>query len=211
MSLQVTGLCRRVGERTLFEDLSFTVQAGETLAIQAPSGAGKTCLLRLLAWLDEGQGGEIRLEGRLPHEWTVPLWRTEVAYVAQKAPDLPGCPDDLVQATHRFAAWRTRQHQDPRVHAARWGLPDGAWTTNWSRLSGGEQQRAALAIALSRDPRVLLLDEPTSALDDEATAAIEADLADRTVVWVTHDKAQARRVGTRSLQLHQTSSVAGAS
>jgi len=198
--LEATGLCRRIGDRTLFDGLDLAVDTGETLAVQAPSGAGKTCLLRLLAWLDEGQGGEIRLDGRLPHDWTIPSWRTEVAYVAQKVPELPGSPDDLVLAARRFSAWKDREQEDPRALAARWGLPDNAWSTAWTKLSGGEQQRAALAIALSRQPRVLLLDEPTSALDEAATAAIEADLAGRTVVWVTHDQAQATRVGSRALR-----------
>jgi len=205
-----TGLCRRIGERTLFEGLDFAIDTGETLAIQAPSGAGKTCLLRLLAWLDPGQGGELRLDGRSPHDWTIPAWRTEVAYVAQKVPELAGSPDELVQATQRFAAWKNRAQQDPRVIAARWGLPDKAWTTTWSRLSGGEQQRAALAIALSRNPQVLLLDEPTSALDETATSAIEADLADLTVIWVTHDQAQAARVGSKKLSLAQLAPPGGA-
>jgi len=68
-------------------------------------------------------------------------------------------------------------------------------------LSGGEAQRAALAVAVSRKPTVLLLDEPTSALDPATMAEVEASLAGQTAIWVTHDDAQAERLGGRRLSL----------
>lgn len=201
MRFQVTGLTRRLGDRTLFEDFSLTLEGGESVALKAPSGAGKTVLLRLLAWLEPPDHGTVRLDGRTPSEWGVPAWRRRVTYVAQRPAVLNGTPAEHASQVARLAAQRSREASDPIEIASRWGLPPEVWSRPWARLSGGEQQRAALAIALSRQPEVLLLDEPTSALDDEAAARVEADLRGRQLVWVTHDAAQACRVADRVVGL----------
>ena len=90
--------------------------------------------------------------------------------------------------------------------AAQLGLAEGWHRWPVDRLSTGERQRLALLRALEADPRVLLLDEPTSGLDAQATAAVEALLEARRkqglgLFWVTHDPAQAERLGGRRLRL----------
>ena len=205
MIFQASGLSKAFGERVLYDGVELRVKAGETLIIRAPSGSGKTCLLRQIAWLDPLDSGELVLDGRSPLDWGIPAWRTHVAYVPQKIPDLPGSPSDMIETARSFAAWKGRSLKDPTEMARRWGLPAEAWTTPWISLSGGEQQRAALAIALVRKPDLLLLDEPTSALDEEATAAVETDLEPFSIIWVTHNPIQAQRVGARSLDLQHFS------
>jgi ABC-type iron transport system FetAB ATPase subunit len=194
-------LTRRINGRILFRDLSFTVDRGDTLVVHAPSGAGKTLLLRLLAWLDPPDDGGVTLEGRTPVEWGVPSWRAHVTYVAQRPPRVIGTAATWLAAVAELAVQRARSTSDAREHAATWGLPASIWEQPFAELSGGEQQRLALAVALSREPDVLLLDEPTSALDVDVARRVEASLRGRTLVWVTHDATQTGRVGGRVLEL----------
>ncbi len=199
--LSVRGLRRSIVDRVVYEGVSFDVAAGETVVVRGPSGSGKTLLLRALSGLDPVESGSVSLDGRGPEAWGHACWRAEVLWVPQTPPLLPGSPRDLVAEVGSFATQRGRAATDPVTIAGEWGLPSAAWDQDWSELSGGEKQRALLALAVSRAPRVLLLDEPTSALDPVATLAVETTLQALTSVWVTHDEAQAARVGDRMVLL----------
>lgn len=199
--LKADRLTRRVNGRALFQGLSFVVERGESLVVRAPSGAGKTLLLRLLAWLDPPEGGAVTLAGKSPVEWGVPTYRSRVTYVAQRPPKVVGSARDWLASVTELATQRGRNPGDATEHALSWGLPAAAWQQPFSELSGGEQQRVALALALSREPDVLLLDEPTSALDLDVAMRVESSLRGRTLVWVTHDQAQTERVADRVLEL----------
>jgi len=201
MILSGQGLSRRIDGRVLFSGIDVRVEPGACVRVHGPSGSGKTQLLRGLAWLGPLDDGSVTLDGRARVAWSITAWRGEVAYVAQQAPGLPGTPRDFVAAVAALAAQAGRAADDPVAIAARWGLPAAAWEKAWTTLSGGEQQRAYLAVVLSRRPAVLLLDEPTSALDPEAVASVERDLAAFASVWVTHDAAQAKRLGAREVVL----------
>jgi ABC-type iron transport system FetAB ATPase subunit len=194
-------LARQIGERTLFRDLSLSLDAGETVVIRAPSGAGKTLLLRSLAWLDPPAAGRLTLDGRTPVEWGAPEWRARVTYVAQRPPKLTGTAAEWLAAVAEIKSQCARSASDPRAHTEEWGLAPGVWEQPFGELSGGEQQRVALAVALSRQPQVLLLDEPTSALDLDVARRVEATLAGRAKIWVTHDAAQTERIGGRVMEL----------
>jgi ABC-type iron transport system FetAB ATPase subunit len=141
------------------------------------------------------------LDGRTPETWGVPVFRSRVTYVAQRPPQLAGTAAAWLAAVSELTAQRGRQTSDARIHGEAWGLPASAWDQPFSELSGGEQQRVAMAIALSREPDVLLLDEPTSALDLEVAKRVESSLRGRTLLWVTHDDPQTERVGGRVLEL----------
>ena len=193
--LVAEGLSLRLAGRSLFDGLGFTLADGDVLGVRGPSGSGKTRLLRILASLDLPDAGSVTLDGRDWAAWGLARWRTQVAWVPQDAPALAGCPADSLARIRELAAVRPVEVDPDAV-----GLGD-AWSRPWAELSGGERQRAHLLLALATGPRVLLLDEPTSALDPDATAAVEALVAGRTAVWVTHDTAQADRVADHLLEL----------
>ncbi|APO52197.1 ATP-binding cassette domain-containing protein [Bradyrhizobium diazoefficiens] len=182
------------GLKRLHISVSFDLQDGECVALQGPSGVGKTLLLRAIADLDPNEG-TVKLDGTLREAMPAPAWRKRVTYVAAE----PGWWSDTVQA--HFTDW-----DDALLLVKRLGLPDDCGPWPIQRLSSGERQRLGLVRALMLRSRVLLLDEPTSALDSASAASVESLISERvscgtSVVWSTHDDAQARRIGLRILAM----------
>jgi ABC-type multidrug transport system fused ATPase/permease subunit len=176
-------------------DLTFELPAGGMTALVGPSGAGKSTIFALLERYYEPQSGTIAVEGRDIRDWPLPELRAAIAYVEQDAPILAG----TLRANLSMA---TPDATDDDLYAVvsltrlddlLQRLPDGLDTPIGHRgttLSGGEQQRTAIARALLRRPRVLLLDEATSQLDAVNELAlrglIEAVAMTTTVVVVAH-------------------------
>ena len=185
--LEVEGL-----SRPGLEPASFTVAAGECVAVQGPSGSGKSLLLRAIADLDPNEGS-LRLDGVTRESMPGPLWRRRVAYLAAE----PGWWAETVG--EHFDNWPVMA-----ADAERLLLPPGMGGLPVARLSTGERQRLALLRSLERRPSVLLLDEPTAALDQSARDAVEALLAERlaggtAILWVSHDPGQCTRMAGRIL------------
>src|SRR5262249_43825148 len=162
--------------------VSFEVAPHECLAVEGPSGAGKTRLLRAIADLDAADGF-VYLEGVERREGPAPEWRRRVLY-ASPAPAGGGA-----RAREHFLASAA---PDRLILAV--GLEPSLLDRPISELSTGERQRLGLVRALADEPRVLLLDEPTSALDAQATALAEElirfqMLAGRIVLLVSHNPA----------------------
>lgn len=187
--LDVSGLTRQG-----LAPARFSLAAGECVAVQGPSGAGKTLLLRAIADLDPNHG-QVCLAGRPRESMTGPQWRRHVGYL----PAEPGWWADTVG--EHFPDWGRAR---PLLETL--GLPDEARHWQLTRPSTGERLRLALVRALIAEPQLLLLDEPTAALDAAAVATVEGIIAERvaaglTVLWVTHDQGQARRVARRLLRV----------
>ena len=180
--------------RAALKPVSFSLADGECLAVRGPSGSGKSTLLRAIADLDPNEG-EVRLDGALRETFAAPEWRRRVVYLAAE----PGWWADT-PAEH----FPSRPEADDLAQAL--GLAPELLDRPLVQLSTGERQRLALARALARHPRVLLLDEPTAALDARSRELAEALLAEHrqkglSLLWVTHDPEQAARVAQRLLTL----------
>lgn len=169
-----------------------SLEAGETVCLSGPSGAGKTLLLRAIADLDPSEG-EVLLNGVPREHFSGPAWRRRVTYCAAES------------------AWwgpRVADHFQGAMHEAEdYALNPGVAERAVADLSTGERQRLALWRALRVRPEILLLDEPTAALDAAATRRIEATVkrylaqTGAAVLWVSHDGAQIGRIADRHLVL----------
>ena len=174
-------------------DVSAAVRGGVTVVV-GPSGAGKSTLLRLLNRMEEPTRGEVRYLGRPLPSYDVLALRRRVGLLMQRPAPFPG---DVLANLRAGAPALTRDEATALL--ARVGLPETFLGRDTADLSGGEAQRVCLARTLAVRPEVLLLDEATSALDPFATDVVERvvrALADEglTVVVVSHDLAQARRL-----------------
>ena len=192
--LREVGLTR--GGRPVLDSVSAGIPAGAT-AIVGPSGSGKSTLLRLLNRLADPDRGAISYRGE-PLAGCEPLsLRREVSLV----PQLPALLEGTVESNLHYAAGLAGRSLELERCLGLAGLGPEFAGRDVAELSVGEQQRAMLARALAQQPDVLLLDEPTSALDPVARDAIEAALAELrreleiSIVLVTHDPEQARRLG----------------
>jgi tungstate transport system ATP-binding protein len=183
-----------IGDVTLLESVSLEFAAGPPTVIIGPNGAGKTTLLRLAMGLLAASRGRVTWGRRaIVFQRPVMLRRSTAANIRYAL----------------AAAGVARAARDARLRdlAALLGL-GGLGNRPARKLSGGEQQRLALARALAKEPDVLLLDEPTASLDPAATKAIEdvirtVALRGIKVVMSTHDLGEARRLAGEIVLMHR--------
>ena len=180
------------GATSILRDVTLVISAGEPTVLLGPNGSGKTTLLKL------AMGLVAPTTGRISYAERSDVSRSRHALVFQKPVMLRRTAERNIAFALK-AAGRTPDASSIARLLEAVGL--GALAKRPARrLSGGEQQRLALARALARDPEVLFLDEPTASLDPFATKMVE-DIIKRTadggvkVVMATHDLGQARRLG----------------
>jgi tungstate transport system ATP-binding protein len=191
------------GERPIVDRISLVLDAGPRTVILGPNGAGKSVLMRLchgllaptsgrIEWASPERPGERRRQAMV-FQRPVMLRRSAIANI-EYALGIAGV----------LAVERTRQARDALESVGLGHLADRAARV----LSGGEQQRLALARAWALRPEVLFLDEPTASLDPSASAEVERIIqaihaAGTKIVMCTHNLGQARRLGDEILFLHQ--------
>ena len=182
---------------------SLVIGKSSRVGIIGRSGVGKSRLLRALSKLDSSEKGSIYLNGKLSSEISNSNWRSRVVWVSQDRPTLSGSPRDFYDSIVAYQTRRGRGNRDPVEIAKGWNLSKEAWDQSWGSLSGGEAQRANLAIALSLDPDVLLLDESVSQCDRDTVIKIEETLLEmnKPIVIVSHSEEQVERFCTSKLEL----------
>jgi len=218
--LRITNLTFGYEQPPIVENLSFEAHPGEITVIAAPSGQGKTSLLKAINRLHEVEESpfwytgmiEARVDGVVRDVYDTALnvhaLRRQVAYIFQAPTVLPMSISDNVAFGLRLAGDQEKIAERVRAALESVGLYDEVrdrLDAPASILSQGQKQRLAIARALILDPTVLLLDEPTASLDSVATERIEALLvrlkAERTLLLVSHDEEQVKRIGERVITL----------
>ena len=200
-ALVVDHLTKRFGERTAFEDVSFTIAPGEVFGFLGPNGAGKTTTVRTLGTLIAPTSGTAVVAG-IP---LLPENGTEIRKRISIMPENPGLYLRLtvVENLELFAGLYGLHHSGPRIEAALEAVNLGARGRDLcGSLSKGLRQRVGLARALLSDPAVMFLDEPTSGLDPVAAREVHDlinDLRKRgvTVFLTTHRLEEAERLCDR--------------
>lgn len=201
LPIAANGLVLERGGRRIIHNIDLTVDGDGISVVMGPNGAGKSVLLRLLTGLLKPDAGRVSWAGAPPDRIRAP----SVGLVFQKPVLLRRSAVANVRYALRNVA-RPQRTRLARESLARAGLAHLAHSPA-RLLSGGEQQRLALARALAPEPEALLLDEPCANLDPAATAAIEKLIRDARsrgtkVVLITHDVAQAKRMADDITFLH---------
>ena len=195
LPLEARGLAFEAGGRRLIDGIDLVLRPGLLSVVMGPTGAGTSLTLRLLHGLLQPSAGQVLWDGR-PADRAV---RLRQAMVFQRP--VPLRRSALANVVHALRARAVpRPERAPRAEAAlaRADLRNQARTPA-RLLSGGEQQRLALARALALEPEILFLDEPAANLDPASTLLIEllvaqAHAAGTKIVLVTHDLGQAKRL-----------------
>jgi ATP-binding cassette subfamily B protein len=182
-------------DETILDDVSFTVDGGDTLALVGPTGAGKSTVMKLLMRMYDVDDGAVRIDGQDVRDVSIPSLRDAIGYVSQETFLFYGTVrDNIAYGSFDATDEEIREAAEAaEAHGYIQNLPNGYDTMVGERgvkLSGGQRQRIAIARAILKDPEVLVLDEATSDVDTETEMLIQRSLdrltADRTTFTIAH-------------------------
>ena len=197
--VEATGVSKRFGERVLFDDLGFRLPPGGIVGVIGPNGAGKSTLMKMIAGLEQADGGEFRVGETV-----------DVSYVDQSRDSLDAARTVWQEIADGQDVINVGRHEIPsRAYVGRFNFKGTDQEKLVGNLSGGERNRVHLAKLLVKGGNVLLLDEPTNDLDLETLRALEEALLEFAgcAVVVSHDRWFLDRIATHILAFEGDSGV----
>ncbi len=206
-AIELCSVSKSYGEKAVLDKVSLTVRRGEAVALTGESGCGKTTLLRIIAGLEEFDGGRLYLEGKealslAPH-------RRNLAMVFQEATLWNH------MTVYRNIAYGMKKKDKQVVQELAECLKiDGLLDRYPGEISGGQAKRVSLARAFASDRDIFLLDEPLSNLDDGTREMVlqfirERYVGKKTMIYVTHDRAEADGLGCLEYGMREGKLAAG--
>jgi ABC-2 type transport system ATP-binding protein len=207
-AIEVEELVVRYGDTLAVDNLSFEAQAGQVMALLGPNGAGKTSTVETLEGYRQPASGRVRVLGFDPRQDHRALTQ-RIGVMLQRGGVYPGMSP--LEVVRLFASFYEAA-EEPEGLLYRVGLAKVS-STPWRRLSGGEQQRLSLALALVGRPWVAFLDEPTAGVDPQGRLAIREVISDLRasgvcVLLTTHELEEAERLADRIVIIDEGRAVA---
>ncbi len=205
--IRLEGVTKFFGTQKVVDDVSFSVNEGETAVLLGTSGCGKTTTLKIINWLEAASAGRVEIGGKDISGISPEALRRGIGYVIQNHGLFPHYTvAENIAIVPRLLKW-TATSIESRVKelAGQLHLPEDVLQKYPQQLSGGQQQRVGLARALAADPPILFMDEPFGALDNITRGNIIKEfgnleaLKNKTIVLVTHDVREAFLLGDRIL------------
>ena len=206
--LRISGLVKQFGSRTVIDGVDLDVVPGEVVVIIGPSGTGKSTMLRCVNGLEEISGGSITFEGEQVRTKTREIvnLRRRIGMIFQNFNLYPHLTalENVMLAPMKVLKQPRKQVEERSRQLFRKVRLEHRCDAYPNQLSGGEQQRVAIARTLAMEPHLMLFDEPTSALDPETVGDVLRVMEDlaregRTMLVVTHEIGFARHVGSRMI------------
>ena len=192
--LQVEDIQKRFGRTRVLDDISFSLEQGQAMAIIGSSGSGKTTLLRCLNFLETPDRGSITVDGIPVTRKTLPEVRRKLGYVLQDADNqmfMPTVLDDMVFGPMNYGLSRAAAEQRAEETLAELHMEYLRDRHN-HKMSGGEKRMAAVATILAMQPQMLLMDEPSTALDPRNR---------RTLIRVLRQRPETKLIASHDLDL----------
>lgn len=194
--IQIENISKSFGQRQLFKDFSLKIEEKSFVVITGASGTGKSTLLNMMGNLEKSDGGTLKIDGKIIGRRTdSKIYRDTITYIFQNYGLIPeeNVKDNLLPSLKFTKINRNLKDKEIEDALFKVGLSDILEQPVFS-LSGGEQQRVAIAKAILKPSKIILADEPTGNLDEENAHKIMSllryinETLDKTIVVVTHNR-----------------------